>query len=473
MTEPMTVVGVVVTKHSVTLYDENWKGHVFLQGTPDIKPIQEHVIPEFNKNGIATFTPVGTIPLFSTFESKSKVIQFFIMTARKLRQYFHKEENGQLSAQLKRLLENDRTGLQKLKMSENDGIDPGYLEKDNSAKHDSKEESDKEIAVAVVEGNIIPNIDKLAVQINHSNITNNVTGMENLLIRLGKIVQHRDHQIEDILRFLEKSDLPITDSGNILVYKAVNQRSSYSPQTSLPYELDLDCYVDSHTKKVIQWKGAMVQVPESYVNKNREIECAQGLHVARRSYLSKFMCDSCLLCIVRPEDFIAVPDYDSNKVRVSAYQIIDVLTDEEYEKLMNSKSFFVNENSERKYERAVHEKYPEPTHRITVAGPYGTHISYKVLDSIQKQSEPTLKEKPIHIEESILSLTTPPGETIKVSSYNSTPAYVSKDMLKLLPISNREDAVRLAQWKACHKKSWLELGVDDENALLINMYLNG
>lgn len=476
MSKVMLVKNVVVTKDSVTLYDENWKAHIFHQGSPQMVEIEKLVIPTFLKHGVANFSNKEVETPYSTFESKSKVVQFFVMSARKLKQYFTRDESGQLSAQIKRLLESDRTGLQKLKNPEIGGIETRSLEGNNSVNREGRNtqnNEDREVAVAVIDGNIIPDIDRLAVQINHSNQTKNIKGMENLLLRLSKMIHNRDHSVEDILRFLELSDLPITNDGNIVVYKAVQERGLDPTSIHLPFKLSGRRFVDHHTGKVIQWMGSQVQVSDDYVNKNRSNECAQGLHVARRSYLSSFSYDACVLCIVRPEDIMTVPNYDASKVRVTSYQIIDILTREEYRKLRNHESFIIDEDSEKKYNRAINDQYGEPTHLVTVKGSEGTNVSYEPLAPVDTPTAPkTVHEKPVHIEDTLPTLNKPKGATIKVSSFTTSPfAYVTKDMLKLLPVTSKNEAVQMAQWKACHKKSWASLGVSYADAVIIEEYL--
>lgn len=463
MTEPMKVVGIVVTKESTTLYDPNLKKHVFKQGDPNLKHIKEDVLPEFLKNQVAYFSPKKVEDVYSTFESNSKVIKFFTMAREYLTKFFKKEEDGRLSAQLKRLLENDRTGLQKLKIEEFGGTKPIDLSANNAAKNDPFESSET-VAVAVTnDGKIIPDVNRLMIQLNHANEIQDVLGMEKFLERLGNIIQERDHSVEDVIRFLQHSDLPITSKGNILVYKVLNKSEDGK-------------YVDCHTGMVKQWVGSIVEVPDDYVDRNRNQECSQGLHVARRSYLSSFRADVCVLCIVQPEDIIAVPHYDADKVRVRKYHIINTLNQEEYNNLLNNKSFVTDDiNSQVKYNSAIKEHYSPATHVITIQGENGSNIVVKDLGSMNAMAprEPDerdlAEEKMLKIEDTIESIQPNKPETLSVKETISLTR--KEQMLALLPVTTIEDALTIMDWKRSQKKSWDTLGVSAEHAELIENLL--
>src|SRR5690606_843747 len=85
------------------------------------------------------------------------------------------------------------------------------------------------------------------------------------------------------------------------------------------------------TRRVKQRIGSFVHMDENLVDPNRRNECSNGLHVARRGYVGNFNGDAIVLAKVRPEDVIAVPEYDANKMRVCGYHIVAELTPAQYE----------------------------------------------------------------------------------------------------------------------------------------------
>lgn len=169
--------------------------------------------------------------------------------------------------------------------------------------------------LAVLEDNtIIPGCEALVNQAQAvSEGISSGTGMENFMRRAGMI--KRGHSVEDLLKFIQKGELPIADDGCVLVYKLLNR-------TSVEGE-----FVDCHSGRVKQRVGSRVHMAESMVDARRSQDCSNGLHVARRDYLKAFGGDVCVLAKLAPEDVIAVPQYDARKLRAKGYHIIAELTE--------------------------------------------------------------------------------------------------------------------------------------------------
>lgn len=171
--------------------------------------------------------------------------------------------------------------------------------------------------LAVLEDNtIIPGCEALVNQAQAvSEGISSGTGMENFMRRAGMI--KRGHSVEDLLKFIQKGELPIADDGCVLVYKLLNR-------TSVEGE-----FVDCHSGRVKQRVGSRVHMAESMVDARRSQDCSNGLHVARRDYLRTFGGDVCVLAKLAPEDVIAVPQYDARKLRAKGYHIIAELTEDD------------------------------------------------------------------------------------------------------------------------------------------------
>jgi len=133
-------------------------------------------------------------------------------------------------------------------------------------------------------------------------------GLSAFLERFAK-VKHKD-TAQEVLRFMEKVDLPLADDGCLVLYKFLDAAA------------DDGYYVDHHTKKVRQRIGSRVYMDaKDYLNTRDQ--CGTGLHVCAASYGQYG--NRILLVKVRPEDVVAVPHHESSKMRVLAYHIVAAL----------------------------------------------------------------------------------------------------------------------------------------------------
>lgn len=172
------------------------------------------------------------------------------------------------------------------------------------------------VSIQTPDGRIIPNAEKLIPYVSRALETKNPKGFIRLVERLSSV--EREHSVQDTLTFLEGADLPLTDDGGILAYKAVN------------YSVNKSHYVDIHSGKVKQVIGTMVKVDPSLIDLDRDSSCAAGLHIAARSYLKHFRGNTCVLVHVNPEDIYVVPHNHPEKVRVSQYYIVGEFSSEDY-----------------------------------------------------------------------------------------------------------------------------------------------
>lgn len=175
---------------------------------------------------------------------------------------------------------------------------------------------DSLVSIHTPDGRVIPNAEKLVPYVSRALETKNPKGFIRLVERLSSV--EREHSVQDTLSFLEEADLPLTDDGGILAYKAVN------------YNGDKSHYVDIHSGRVKQAVGTMVMVDPSLIDLNRDSSCAAGLHIAARSYLKNFKGHTCVLVHVNPEDIYVVPHDHPEKVRVSQYYIVGEFSVEDY-----------------------------------------------------------------------------------------------------------------------------------------------
>jgi hypothetical protein len=136
-------------------------------------------------------------------------------------------------------------------------------------------------------------------------------GLKAFLAEVAKI--KRGHTVEELLTFIKVGKMMIADDGSIVAYKILLKRG--------------DELFDPHTGKVAQKLGAIVYMPASKVDDDRRNACSTGLHVCSASYIRGFWGNDRVLTLikVKPSDVIAVPNYDTTKMRASAYHIVAMI----------------------------------------------------------------------------------------------------------------------------------------------------
>jgi hypothetical protein len=176
------------------------------------------------------------------------------------------------------------------------------------------EQTETIVAVHETTGAIIPDAHKLARQLRASQKLQSYVGFERFIERLSAIIDERGHSVEDLMKFIEKGDLPIADDGCIVIFKRLNSAGK-------------DTFVDVHTGRVQQKVGSYVFMRAGLVDPNRREDCSNGLHVATLGYIRTFSGNVTVLAKVRPEDVFAVPEYAHTKMRVCGYHILVNLPD--------------------------------------------------------------------------------------------------------------------------------------------------
>lgn len=117
----------------------------------------------------------------------------------------------------------------------------------------------------------------------------------------------------DLFDFMTKNNIPITETGDIVTEKGVNQvKGSYFGHL-----------VDVHSGTVDNSIGMQVVMDRDKVNADSNQTCSSGLHVAAPDYVRKnWTSDVIVECIVNPKDVVSVPkDYNATKMRVCAYYV--------------------------------------------------------------------------------------------------------------------------------------------------------
>lgn len=177
---------------------------------------------------------------------------------------------------------------------------------------------------------VIPKVEKLEKHANRANAENS-PAVRNFLRRIAPVAKDRLHSAEDLMDFIERSELPLTNDGMIIGYKKVNKTAD-------------GYFVDVHSGKIKQRVGSHVWMDVDAVDPSRNQSCSHGLHVANLGYLSGFGGNHTLIVLVDPANFIAVPHNETNKARVCAYDVIGVMTAAGHQ-MVNSGSHVMNEQT--------------------------------------------------------------------------------------------------------------------------------
>lgn len=173
----------------------------------------------------------------------------------------------------------------------------------------------------------VPGVEALKGHIAHAAKLGSTKGMEAFLKRLGAFITQREHTVQDVLKFMERGDLPLAEDGCIIAYKVLK-----TPDNAETANIFVDCY----SGKIKQRVGSYVCQDEKLVNPSRRTECSTGLHIARRGYLGSFGGNIIVMVKIRPEDVIAVPHGDANKIRVKGYHILAKIPSNEHHKLRSN-----------------------------------------------------------------------------------------------------------------------------------------
>lgn len=118
--------------------------------------------------------------------------------------------------------------------------------------------------------------------------------------------------------FLAYAELPITDKGTFLAYKGI--QDDYYSCTAGTITLKKG---KQENKKVFNGIGEEIECDRIHVDDDRRNSCSNGLHVGSFKYANDFGAKT-VLVEVNPKDIVSVPtDCSCQKMRVSAYKVIE------------------------------------------------------------------------------------------------------------------------------------------------------
>ena len=354
--QTVRIIAAIVDTRELTLYRADGETIKIPQGDPRIRPLVQLVIPAIKQFKFIDLTPeqLNNEPTFENTqthyaEAEKKmggVAKFFRIAKSKLKELVNKVTGAEAEPVEPTGLVGTVPSLVPNPVSQSVAPTPVVEEEEEDEQEEDQQApltksmavvdeiianavpshspqfaegaKDKEQTIVAVleDGTVIPDMENLDLQLRHTaEKLGNPVGIIKFFERVSKV--ERGHSVKDLLKFMEKGELPIADDGSILVYKRLQS-------TSVPGE-----FVDCHSRKVRQRVGSHVFMDEKLVDPNRRTECSNGLHVARRDYLNSFSGNVTVLAKLAPEDVIAVPHADARKLRAKGYFIIAQLSAED------------------------------------------------------------------------------------------------------------------------------------------------
>lgn len=267
----------------------------------------------------------------------------------------------------------------------------GAISTDDANFHTDVKED--EVVVAVTNNGVIPGVENLHRHLRQSAKLKDYKGFTKFLERLAPVIKDRLHSVEDLMKFMETAELPIADDGSILFLKRLKFRGEENGKR---------VFVDCHSGNIRQWVGCKVQVREDLVDPDRRQDCSNGLHVASMSYIRHFGGNVTILGKVAPEDVFAVPEYNTNKMRVAAYHIIAELPEEERCNVNSGIYLSKTEVGKKLLNDAIVGNHSSPTTLVMVGGHRGTNLKYTNLSSGSVEQFRTVANKEaLNMEESL------------------------------------------------------------------------
>jgi len=337
------IVAAIVDTRQLTLYREDGETIVIKQGDQRLRPILEQVTPQIISQGYAEVevTDIAIVTGFQQFEKTSGVVRFFKVAREKLAKLFAPPVDEAAIGKKPTLEEAQQTVnevtqsvineiMQHAQPVSHDDFNTeninkqGNVVEDNG--HTSKQSSEAQTShtiVAQVDGKLIPDMERIETHFARAAKLGNPQGVEKFLQRLAAVIGERTHSVEDLLKFMERSDMPIAEDGSVVIYKVLRKKDGH--------------YVDCHSGNIPQKIGSYVCMDISLVDRVRNNECSNGLHVARRGYIREFSGDVCMIAKLAPEDVVTVPTYDANKMRVMGYHILAELPTALYDLVKKNK----------------------------------------------------------------------------------------------------------------------------------------
>jgi hypothetical protein len=460
------IVAAVVDTKRLILYKEDGKTIDIPQGDPRVRTIVDQVLPIVRDGRIAEVDLSLAIDnAYRDFEEKSGgIVRLFRTAKRAVSSIFGSDD--EVTPGVFGDIPDANIGL-------TSAIDEiiSNAEPVNTDTHDPKAMTEAQTMIAVVDGpkgkRIIPGVEKLVQQFGHSARNGNTKGVEALLIRMAGYIDKRAHSVEDLLKFLERGDLPIANDGSIIAYKRLYSVGGGGKD---------QYFVDPHTRKVRQRVGSFVCIPESMVDKNRRNECSHGLHIGRRGYMGRFSGNVMVLCKIAPEDVIVVPHGDPDKVRVCAYHILAELSEEAFREITNDRPMTSIPGLSKLLGQVIAGDHIGQIEQVLITGQRGEGVEITPLlgkpatrKALPSSAPATAIDDPVNVPAPVVA--DPKQVAAEVTSAKAAGGRQARAIQLMNAIEHSsnpslvyDSAQKLVAHKKASKVSWTTLGITDAQA---------
>lgn len=365
MSEKIKIVGVIASEHGATLITIDGKSIELKSTDYRTHKLIEQITPIIAKHKVAE-VDLNSFDATKVVEEKTEgKIKFFRVLTSKLKGLFG------------RSAERDIKGTHDYGMISNPVAEKAAKQEGVKTLTDAQVENlkaeDRGIGsmepttlVAVVDNTPIIGAEALEKQIEVAAKTEGrPVGFEKFMERLAAVARERKHTAQELLAFIEKADLPIADDGSIIGYKALKVGKKDGVRT----------FYDHHTGKVPQRVGSKVQMPVEKVDDNRRVLCSNGLHIARRKYLTGYGSQGTItLAKIAPEDVISVPFGEPDKMRCAAYHIIAELPESAHAFIRSNQPMTKNAEAAAILGNMIKGNHIGVIETVEIGGPSGTNI---------------------------------------------------------------------------------------------------
>jgi hypothetical protein len=138
--------------------------------------------------------------------------------------------------------------------------------------------------------------------------------VEPILAFLENLMENPSYRaVQELYKFLEVGQMPLTEDGHFLAYKKVKANFK-------------DIYSGTFDNSV----GKICEMPRNKVDEDSSRTCSSGLHVCSYNYLSSFgngTTDKVVIVKINPRDVVSIPaDYNNTKMRLCRYEVIQDVT---------------------------------------------------------------------------------------------------------------------------------------------------
>jgi hypothetical protein len=121
-------------------------------------------------------------------------------------------------------------------------------------------------------------------------------------------------------------------------------------------------------------------MPVEMVDSDRNSDCSNGLHIARRDYLGSLNGDVMVLVKVAPEDVVSVPKYDASKMRVAGYHILARLNNTAFNLLSQNRPMTSDDESSKILANALKGIHIDVLETVFIGGQHGSDIKIKKIE---------------------------------------------------------------------------------------------